>query len=47
MKHTIEAERIMTQDVARVAEPPVKAVVTTEEFVEAVRRSLEKLLNKP
>ncbi|MCS7107041.1 MAG: NADP-dependent isocitrate dehydrogenase [Acidilobaceae archaeon] len=47
VKHTIEVERIMTQDVARVAEPPINAIVTTEEFVEAVRRSLEKLLNKP
>lgn len=46
VKKTIEEDRIMTQDVARVAEPPVNAVVTTEEFIDAVRRNLERLVEK-
>ncbi|MDM7275743.1 MAG: NADP-dependent isocitrate dehydrogenase [Thermoprotei archaeon] len=46
VKHTIEEDRIMTQDIARVAEPPVNAIVTTEEFIEAIKRNLEKLLEK-
>ncbi|MGC8564999.1 MAG: NADP-dependent isocitrate dehydrogenase [Thermoplasmata archaeon] len=42
---TIEEDRIMTQDVAKLAEPPVNAIVTSEEFIEAIRKNLEKLLN--
>jgi len=41
---TIENDRIMTQDVANLAEPPIKAVVTSEEFIEAIKKNLEKLL---
>lgn len=46
VKKTIEVDRVMTQDVARVSEPPVNHVATTEEFIEAVRRNLEHLLSK-
>jgi isocitrate dehydrogenase (NADP) (EC 1.1.1.42) len=46
VKHTIEEDKVMTQDVAKVAEPPVNAIVTTEEFIEAVKRNLDKLLEK-
>ncbi|MBS7288281.1 MAG: NADP-dependent isocitrate dehydrogenase [Candidatus Freyarchaeota archaeon] len=43
---TIEGDRVMTQDVARVAEPPVNMVATTEEFIEAVRRNLDRITEK-
>lgn len=46
VKHTIEEDKVVTQDVAKVAEPPVNAIVTTEEFIEAVKRNLDKLLEK-
>ncbi|MEM1658389.1 MAG: NADP-dependent isocitrate dehydrogenase [Candidatus Jordarchaeales archaeon] len=46
VRRTIEEDKVMTQDVARVAEPPVNAVVTTEQFIEAVKRNLEKILEK-
>ncbi|MEM3832464.1 MAG: NADP-dependent isocitrate dehydrogenase [Thermoprotei archaeon] len=46
VKITIEDDKIMTQDVARVAEPPINAVVTTEEFIDAVKKNLEKLMSK-
>jgi isocitrate dehydrogenase len=46
VKITIEDDKIMTQDVARVAEPPVNAVVSTEEFIDAVKKNLDKLLEK-
>ncbi|MEM0161431.1 MAG: NADP-dependent isocitrate dehydrogenase, partial [Thermoplasmata archaeon] len=41
---TIEVDKIMTQDVAKIAEPPVNAVVNSEEFIDAVKKNLEKLL---
>ena len=40
---TIE-EGYVTQDVARVCEGPVRAILTTEEFIEAVKARLEKLV---
>lgn len=43
VKITIEKDRVMTVDVAKVSEPPVKRTVTMEEFVMAVKRNLEKL----
>ncbi|MEM4749450.1 MAG: NADP-dependent isocitrate dehydrogenase [Sulfolobales archaeon] len=46
VKKTIEIDRIMTQDVARVSEPPINAVVYTEEFIDAVRRNLDMLVEK-
>lgn len=46
VKITIEDDKIMTQDVAKVAEPPINAVVTTEEFIEAIRKNLDKLIEK-
>ena len=46
VKITIEDDKIMTQDVARVAEPPINAIVTTEEFIDAVKKNLEKLMSK-
>jgi len=44
VKMTIEVDRIMTKDVANVAEPPINKIVTTEEFIIAVKNNLEKLL---
>jgi isocitrate dehydrogenase len=41
---TIEVDKVMTQDVAKIAEPPVNAVVNSEEFIDAVKKNLEKLL---
>jgi len=46
VRKTIEGDKVMTQDVARVAEPPVNSVATTEEFIEVVRRNLDMLLEK-
>ncbi|MEM3640722.1 MAG: NADP-dependent isocitrate dehydrogenase [Candidatus Bathyarchaeia archaeon] len=43
VKLTVEEDRIMTVDVAKVSEPPVKSTVTTEEFIKAVKKNLEKL----
>ncbi|MEM1538987.1 MAG: NADP-dependent isocitrate dehydrogenase [Candidatus Bathyarchaeia archaeon] len=43
VKITIEKDKIMTADVARVSEPPVKSIATTEEFIMAVKKNLEKL----
>lgn len=44
VKKTIEDDRIMTNDVANVSEPPINKIVNTEEFIEAVKLNLEKLL---
>lgn len=44
VKATIEVDRIMTADVANVSEPPISKIVSTEEFLEAVKRNLDKLL---
>lgn len=46
VRKTIEGDKVMTQDVARVAETPVNSVATTEEFIEVVRRNLDMLLEK-
>ncbi|MGC8569230.1 MAG: NADP-dependent isocitrate dehydrogenase [Nitrososphaeria archaeon] len=46
VRKTIEVDRIMTQDVANVADPPVNAVVDTMSFIEAVKRNLDELLQK-
>lgn len=43
---TIEKDRIMTKDVARVSEPPINAIATTEEFIDTVKRNLERLMKK-
>jgi isocitrate dehydrogenase len=45
-KLTIERDRIMTVDVARVSEPPVNNVMSTEEFISAVKKNLDALLQK-
>jgi isocitrate dehydrogenase len=42
---TIEDDRIMTVDVAKVSELPVNRIATTEEFITAVKRKLKKLLH--
>ncbi len=44
--NTIEKEKIMTQDVARIAETKNNKVVDSEEFVHAIRASLDELLRK-
>jgi isocitrate dehydrogenase len=41
VKLTIEKDRVMTADVARVSEPPINCTVSTEEFIEAVKRNLK------
>jgi len=46
VKKTIEIDRIMTQDVARISEPPVNKVVTSEEFIDAIGNNLKKLMGK-
>ncbi len=46
VKMTIEIDRIMTQDVARISEPPVNKVVTSEEFIDAIGNNLKKLMSK-
>ncbi|MGB9714604.1 MAG: NADP-dependent isocitrate dehydrogenase [Candidatus Bathyarchaeales archaeon] len=42
---TIERDRVMTVDTAKVSEPPIKRTVSTEEFIEAVKKNLEKVLH--
>lgn len=44
VRKTIEIDRIMTQDVARISEPPVNKVVTSEEFIDAIGNNLKKLM---
>lgn len=46
VKKTIEIDRIMTQDVARISEPPVNKVVNSEEFIDAIGNNLENLMSK-
>ncbi|MCL4344270.1 MAG: NADP-dependent isocitrate dehydrogenase [Nitrososphaerota archaeon] len=46
VKLTIEKDRIMTQDVANVAEKPVGAVVDTQSFISAVKANLDKMLGR-
>jgi len=43
VKLTIERDRIMTADVAKVSEPPINHIASTMEFIEAVKRNLEKI----
>ncbi|MGC9145056.1 MAG: NADP-dependent isocitrate dehydrogenase [Nitrososphaeria archaeon] len=46
VKKTIETDKIMTQDVANVADPPISAVVDTQTFIKAVKKNLENSLIK-
>lgn len=46
VKKTIEVDKIMTQDVANVADPPINAVVDTQTFIAAVKKNLESSLSK-
>ncbi|MEM0128019.1 MAG: NADP-dependent isocitrate dehydrogenase [Thermoplasmatales archaeon] len=41
---TIEEDNIMTQDIARLSEPPVDKYFTSDEFIDAIRKNLEKLM---
>lgn len=41
---TIEKDRIMTGDLARISNPPAKKVAETEEFIKAIAKNLEKKL---
>jgi isocitrate dehydrogenase len=43
---TIEKDGIMTQDVARLSEPPSDHFVTSDEFIDAVKKNLDTMLNK-
>ncbi|MEM0027688.1 MAG: NADP-dependent isocitrate dehydrogenase [Ignisphaera sp.] len=43
---TIEVDRVMTQDIAKVSEPPLNFVASTEEFIEAIRKNLEHVLKQ-
>jgi len=42
---TIEGDRIMTQDIAKLSDPPVESFVTSDDFISAIRRNLEKIMN--
>jgi isocitrate dehydrogenase len=46
VKKTIEIDRIMTQDLAKISEPPVNKVATSDEFIDAVGNNLKNLMNK-
>lgn len=41
---TVEKDKIMTQDVAKLSEPPVDRYVDSDEFISAVKKNLEKTL---
>ncbi|MEM2103552.1 MAG: NADP-dependent isocitrate dehydrogenase [Candidatus Bathyarchaeia archaeon] len=41
---TVEKDRIMTADVAKISEPAVANAVSTQEFIEAVKKNFEKIL---
>jgi isocitrate dehydrogenase len=42
---TIEKDKIMTQDIAKLSDPPVSKYVTSDEFISAVRKNLEMALS--
>ncbi|MGC8645555.1 MAG: NADP-dependent isocitrate dehydrogenase [Thermoplasmata archaeon] len=42
---TVEDDMVMTQDIARLSDPPVNTFVSSEEFIAAIRKNLEKLMN--
>jgi isocitrate dehydrogenase len=46
VKITIEEDRIMTGDVARISDPPVNKIADSEEFIEAVGRNLRRLMER-
>jgi isocitrate dehydrogenase len=46
VKQTIEADRVMTADVAKFSEKPVNKVVCTEDFLTAVKANLDKMFKK-
>jgi isocitrate dehydrogenase len=39
---TVEKDLVMTGDLARISNPPAKKVATTQEFIEAIAKNLEK-----
>jgi len=43
VRETIEMNRIMTADIARISDPPVKKVATTDEFIDAVAQKLSQM----
>jgi isocitrate dehydrogenase len=43
---TIEDDKIMTQDMAKITEPPIDNYVDTEQFINAIKNNLEKMLKK-
>lgn len=46
VRQTIEVDRIMTSDVAKISETPVNIVVSTEDFLTAVKNNLDKIISK-
>ena len=42
--NTIERDKVMTQDIAKLSEPPVSKYVTSDEFIATVKKNLEKSL---
>jgi isocitrate dehydrogenase len=44
VKETIETDRIMTADVAKISDPPVNKVASTEEFINAVAKKVERMM---
>ncbi|MGC9122610.1 MAG: NADP-dependent isocitrate dehydrogenase [Thermoplasmata archaeon] len=43
---TIEDDKIMTQDMAKITEPPIDNYVDTEQFINAIKNNLDKMLKK-
>ncbi|HEU12599.1 MAG TPA: NADP-dependent isocitrate dehydrogenase, partial [Euryarchaeota archaeon] len=41
---TIEEDKIVTQDIARISDIPGSRVVYTEEFIDAIRKNLDIML---
>jgi len=44
LKETIEIDGVMTGDLAKISDPPARVVATTEEFIDAVAKTLKKLM---
>jgi isocitrate dehydrogenase len=45
LKETIEADGVMTADLAKISDPPARVVATTEQFIDAVADRLSKLMS--
>ncbi|MEM2615592.1 MAG: hypothetical protein QXO44_02475, partial [Thermoplasmatales archaeon] len=43
---TIEVDNIVTQDIAKLSEPPVDKYYTSDEFIRAIRKNLENSITR-